>query len=185
MHIKDNEKSMLSDILGHHSSYRVITASSDMAIEPKTIYCAPEGYHLIAVGGYLYLTKDDKLNFARPSIDILFDSLAREYQDELLTILFCGYGRDGSKSLKFLKEHGSEVIIEEPEECQAKDMLLNAIDTKSFDKILKLDEIIEYLKSILMEEEGIDDTLLNELLNNIYDKYGYDFRNYQKIYNLF
>ncbi len=179
MHIKENEKSLLSDILGHHSSYSVVTAGSDMQIMPKTIYCAPEGFHLIAVGGYIYLTKDDKINFARPSIDVLFDSLAREYQDELLTILFCGYGKDGSNSLKFLKEHGSEIIIEEPNECQAKDMLLNAINTKNFDKKLKLNEMIEYLQTLL-EDENIDNSLLDELLNDINNKYGYDFRNYQK-----
>lgn len=179
MHIKEDEKSRLSEILSHESNYRVVTAISDSKVEPKTIYCAPAGFHLMVVGGYTYLTKDEKVNFARPSIDVLFDSLAREYQDELLVILFCGYGKDGSRSLGFLKEHGVEVIIEEPSECQAKDMLINAIETNHFDRKLKLSEISEYLNSILKESE-LSDELLNEFLNAIYEKYGYDFRNYQR-----
>ncbi len=179
MHIKEDEKSLLSDILANITDYEVLSAKSDMKIEPKTIYCAVSGHHLIAVGGYIYLTKEPKVHFARPSIDVLFDSLAREYQDELLVMLFCGYGKDGSDSLKFLKEHEAEIIIENEDECQAKDMLINAKNTTYFDKELKLNEINNYVKSLLQESD-LSENELEQFLNSIYKKYGYDFRNYQR-----
>lgn len=179
IHILPNEKSHLSNILQNVTKYRVCEATSNMHVEKNTIYIAPPNNNLLVVDGFIYLDDKEKLNFARPSIDITFKSLVYEYKSALLAILLCGYGKDGSSSLKELHENNSKIIIEDPKECEAKDMLLNAIQTKEYTKILQLKHINNYLNSLLSVSIDINDEI-EHFLENIFIIYGYDFRYYDR-----
>ncbi|QOY55265.1 hypothetical protein HUE87_03245 [Candidatus Sulfurimonas marisnigri] len=179
IHILPNEKSYLSNILQSITKYKVCEATSNMHVEKNTIYIAPPNNNLLVVDGFIYLDDKEKLNFARPSIDITFKSLVYEYTNSLLAILLCGYGKDGSSSLKELHENNSKIIIEDPKECEAKDMLLNAIQTKKYTKILQLKHINNYLNSLLSASVDIDDEI-EHFLENIFIIYGYDFRYYDR-----
>lgn len=178
MHHRPDEKSSLSQILQTKTKYyKVIEAKSDMRVEPSTIYTAPPGKHMIVIGGFIFLTDEAKRNFSKPSISTSFESLSNEYKNNLLAILVCGYGSDGSDCLKLLKNNGTTVIIENPEECEAKPMLENAIKTKQYDKILYLNEIKEYINYFLNSEPFNKEELEN-FLDKIYEVYGYDYRGY-------
>lgn len=179
IHILPNEKSHLKEILQKLTKYKVYEAANNMEIEKNSVYIAPPNNNLLVVDGFIYLDNEQKMNFARPSIDITFKSLVYEYKSSLLAILLCGYGNDGSSSLKELKEHNCEIIIEDPKECEAKDMLLNAIKTEKFTKILKLEQIIDYINSSL----SVSIDIYNEIesfLRSIFTVYGYDFRSYDR-----
>lgn len=178
MHHRPDEKSSLSQILQTKTKYyKVIEAKSDMRVEPSTIYTAPPGKHMIVIGGFIFLTDEAKRNFSKPSISTSFESLSNEYKNNLLAILVCGYGSDGSDCLELLKNNGTTVIIENPEECEAKPMLENAIKTKQYDKILYLNEIKEYINYFLNSEPFNKEELEN-FLDKIYEVYGYDYRGY-------
>ena len=179
VHVLADEKSYLSDILQHVTAYKVHKATHNMKVEKNSIYIAQPNNHLIVVDGFIYLESESKLNYARPSIDITFKSLVYEYSESLLAILLCGYGSDGSHSLKELKESNCEIIIENPKECEAKEMPLNAIETKNFSKILNLDQIIEYLKLSLSTTVDMKDEI-DSFLENIFLIYGYDYRDYER-----
>ena len=139
VHILPNKKSHLTQIIQKETSYKVYEAIHHMQVEKNTIYIAPPNRHLTVVDGYIYLDNSGAVDYAKPSITISFKSLAYEYQNSLLAILLCGYGNDGTSSLEDLRQNGSEVLIQDPNECEAKDMLINAIDTKKFTKILSLE----------------------------------------------
>ncbi|AXX92317.1 hypothetical protein CPU12_08875 [Malaciobacter molluscorum LMG 25693] len=178
MHHKSDEKSSLSRILQSKTKYyKVVEATSDMCIETKTIYTAPPGKHMIVAGGFIFLTNEEKRNFSRPSISTTFESLSNEYKNNLLAVLVCGYGSDGSDSLKLLQENKTTVLVEDPIECDAKQMLENAIKTKNYDSILKIDEISNYINYFLNSDLFTKDDI-QVLLYKIYDKYGYDYTGY-------
>lgn len=179
MHILPNKQSHMSDILEKLTYYKVYEAQHNMKVEKNSIYIAPPDNHLVVTDGFIYLDHGAQVNFSRPSIDLTFKSLAYEYQKSLLAILLCGYGKDGSDSLKDLQENNCEIIIEDPTECEAKDMLLHAIETNRYTKVLEIQKIISYVKSVLSVSVDIKDEIEN-FLESIYIVYGYDFRHYDR-----
>ncbi|MGA1939250.1 CheR family methyltransferase [Arcobacter sp. YIC-310] len=178
MHQKADNKSILSNILQKYTSnYKVVEAKSDMRIEANTIYTAPAGKHLIVAGNFIFLTDEVKRNFSRPSISTTYEALSNEYKNSFLAILVCGYGADGTDSLKLLNQNGSTILIEDPNECEAKAMLENAISTKLYDEVLSLDEIIKYIKFNL-DDDFFEKKDIENFLEKIYVKYGYDYTGY-------
>ena len=179
IHILPDKKSHLSSIIKNKTGYKVLEASHNTEVEKNCIYIAPPDYHLTVIDNYIYLDKSDLVNFSRPSIDITFKSLAYEYQNTLLAILLCGYGNDGAKSLEDLKQNNSEILVEDPKDCEAKDILINSIATNNYTKVLPIEQIKKYVKSILSVEVDIEDEI-ERFLDNIKLVYGYDFKNYDR-----
>ena len=71
--------------------YEVITDS--------TVYIAPPAKQMRVVKGKIVLTDEPPAYFARPSIDILFESLGVEYKSGLIAVLLSGYNNDGTHCL--------------------------------------------------------------------------------------
>jgi len=179
VHILPDKESHLSSIIQKETPYNVYEAKHHMLIEKSSVYIAPPNRHLTVVDGYIYLDNTAPVNYAKPSIDISFKSLAYEYQNALMAILLCGYGNDGASSLEDLKQNGSEILIQDPAECEAKDMLINAIQTNHYTKVLSLEKMQRYIKSIISVEVDIEDEI-EIFLENIQNVYGYDFRQYDR-----
>ena len=178
MHQKADKPSSLSKLLQTYTShYQVVESKSNMKILPATIYTIPPGKHLIIINGVIVLTDDEKRNFSRPSISTTFESLSNEYKNAFLAVLVCGYGRDGSDSLVTLQNNDSTVIVEDPKECEATPMLINAIETKKVDQVFSLQKINEFI-SFHINHESFTHQELTLFLKKIYDKYGYDYRGY-------
>jgi len=180
MHQKSDVKSPLEDILQKYTVYyKVKEAKDNMYVEPSTIYIAPPNKHMIVLKDFIFLTDDKPKHFSRPSISVSFESLAHEYKQQLMVILVCGYGADGSDSLKIVREYGGVVIIEQLYECVATAMLENGINTKEFDKILSLNDISILLYDKIKKDNSIEIHLV-DFLEQIYQTYGYDYRDYHK-----
>jgi chemotaxis protein methyltransferase CheR len=180
-HILEHSLNHLNNLISERSVYNVAVVKDGMKIETGKVYIAPPACHLIIEKGKIRLSTEDKLNYARPSISHLFDSAAVEYGNNLIAVLLCGYGSDGTSSLPILHKNKAKVIIEDPEECDAKDMLLNAWKTGLVNYKFPLPELISYLNRMLASiEPEISDQALNPFLNSINDKYGYCYSRYEK-----
>ena len=179
LHILPNKDSLLSKILSSITSYKVVDASDKMKIKERTIYIAQPNQHMIIRNNYIYLNNEQAVNFSRPSISIMFDSLAYEYKNSLLAVLLCGYGKDGSSSsMPILKKNKCEVLLQNPEECEAKEMLLHAIKESEHPQILNLENIQSYLDLKLSPLISLDNDI-KIFLQKIYEIYDYDYRNYE------
>lgn len=179
VHILPNKVSHLRDLVQNITDYKVYEAVHNTKVDKNSIYIAPPNQHLTVVNNYLCLNDGDAVNYSRPSIDVSFKSLANEYQTSLMAILLCGYGHDGTLGLNDLKQNGCEILIEDPKECEAKEMLYNAIESKNYTKILTVQKIQKYIKAILSVEVDIQDEM-ESFLESIKTLYGYDFRNYDR-----
>jgi two-component system, chemotaxis family, protein-glutamate methylesterase/glutaminase len=77
------------------------------------IVLAPPDFHLIVKNGRLELTEDAERHSCRPSVDVLFESLAREYGGEAAACLLTGMGRDGAQGLLALRRSGASTIAQD------------------------------------------------------------------------
>ena len=106
------------------------------------VYVAPANYHLLAEKDEtMSFTVDPKVNHSRPAIEVLFESAAEVYRDELIGIILTGASSDGSKELKKIKDFGGIIIVQDPGTAESIFMPNTAIKAVEVDYILTLDEI--------------------------------------------
>lgn len=119
-------------------------ASNNETIEPGIVYFAPPDYHLLIEEDFtLTLNADPKVNFSRPSIDVLFQTAAEAYGRNLTGILLTGTNNDGSEGLKTIKQFGGKTIVQNPAEAEFPEMPQSALKLFDPDMILNLKEIGE------------------------------------------
>lgn len=115
-------------------------------ILPGIVYFAPPNYHLIVENDFTFsLSVDERVNFSRPSIDVLFETAAEAYGDTLIGIILTGANNDGSRGLKRIKDSGGFTIVQNPAKSEASAMPESAIKMTKVDKILDLDTIADFL----------------------------------------
>lgn len=179
VHILPNEKSKLVDILSQYTSYTVKEPENNEKVETKHIYVASPDFHMSVKDGYIIKSQSAKVNYCRPAIDVLFKSLAKEYKDGLIAILTCGYMDDGSRSLTDIKKHKGISIVQDPNECEANEIPLNAIVTKNNDWVFNVDDINSFIKDKLNFTLDLNDRI-KSFIKHIDETYGYDFSHYDK-----
>ena len=141
-HLHPRSDGYLSRFLNERCQVNVKLAESQERIEPGKVYIAPPNHHfLIRRGEFCRLTKTAKVNYARPSVDLLFESAAQIYREKLIGIILTGANGDGSKGLKRIKEFGGVTIVQNPKTAQVEEMPKAALNATTVDRILSLDRI--------------------------------------------
>lgn len=105
------------------------------------VLLAPPGRHLVVRGGALALTSDPERHSCRPSIDVLFESVAREYGSGALGCLLTGMGRDGASGLLAMRTSGSRTIAQDEATSVVYGMPREAALLGAAERILPLPEI--------------------------------------------
>ncbi|MEI6434789.1 MAG: CheR family methyltransferase [Bacteroidota bacterium] len=178
-HILEQEPNYLGEILQRNTKFSIVPVVDKIHVRAGCVYIAPPGHHMRVEHGRIRLTTEAKINFARPSIHVTFESLAHEYKNGLIAVMLCGYGEDGAATFPLLKQSGAITIIEDPHDCEAKDLLLNAWKTGVVDYKFPLPELASYLARVIEPEtQKIDDADLKRFFDRINDHYGYDYRHY-------
>ncbi len=148
-HLHPHSDSYLAHILSTKCDLKVKQADEKETIT-NAVYIAPPNYHLlIEEDRSLSLSIDKHVNFARPSVDVLFESAIYAYQDKLIAIILTGANNDGSQGVKNIKENGGYVIVQEPTTAEADAMPKAAIAATKVDKILPLEQIGPYLLAMV------------------------------------
>ena len=87
------------------------------------VYVAPAGYHLsIETERSFSLSREEPRHFSRPSIDILFESAADAYGEQLAAALLTGANEDGAAGLLAIKQAGGLTLVQEPADAQVPTM---------------------------------------------------------------
>lgn len=148
-HISPDADNYLVHILNDQHKIEVMEAEEKIKPEPGKAYVAPPNYHLLIEPDRTFsLTIDERVNYARPSIDVLFETAADAYRDQLIGIILTGANNDGSKGLKRIKEMGGITIVQDPGTAEVDSMPCAAIRTHKVDKILTIEEIADFLNSM-------------------------------------
>jgi len=148
-HISPNSENYLIQILNDLKKMSVKEADEKEKPEKGNAYIAPPNYHLLLEPDQTFsLTIDERVNYARPSIDVLFETAAEAYREKLIGIILTGANNDGSKGLKRIKEMGGLTIVQDPETAEVNSMPRAAILASAVDKIMSIKEIAGFLNSI-------------------------------------
>jgi two-component system chemotaxis response regulator CheB len=83
---------------------------------------------------------DAPVHFARPAIDLLFESAALAYEDRLLGIVLTGANADGAAGLAAVRAQGGECWVQDPQEAVSRVMPDAAIATGSAHQVLTLEQ---------------------------------------------
>lgn len=114
-----SDSTSLADYFSRQCLLRCKVADEKEVVEPATVYLAPANYHLLVeVDRRLALSIDAKVNFSRPSIDVLFESAAEVYQEGLIGIVLTGGSKDGAVGLKRISDCGGYTIVQDPETAE-------------------------------------------------------------------
>jgi len=181
-HVQEGQVNLLDRLLKVRTEYRVLMPQHLMPASPGTIYVAPPGHHLRVAQGLVYLTRDRKIQFARPSIDVLFESVAGEYGAAALAVLLCGFGRDGVAGCAAIRAAGGWAIVEEGAECAEAAVLPEAARQAGVcDQPLKYPAIAaEVATAITGPAAQPHGDLLEGFIAALRAQYGYDFSGYQR-----
>lgn len=140
---------LMSSSMQQHIKLPIHEAEDKDELLPGHIYLAPADYHLLLNQSYLTLSVDEPVCFARPSIDVLFESAADAYTHRTIGIILTGANRDGTKGLARIKACGGLTIVQDPATAETSIMPQAAIATTEVDAILPLPEIAPYLVNLL------------------------------------
>lgn len=149
-HVSPDADNYLSSFLDSMKTIRVKEADEKEVPQAGIAYIAPPNYHLLLEQDRSFtLTVGERVNYARPSIDVLFETAADAYGAGLIGIVLTGANNDGSVGLKKIKEMGGLAIVQNPEEAESDSMPKSAIETANPDYVLTLSEIANFLNSLI------------------------------------
>lgn len=123
-------------------------------VERGRVYLAPRDYHLFVEGDHFSLSTDPLVGFARPSIDVLFESAADAYRERAVGVVLTGAGRDGARGLARIKEAGGLAVVQDPREAESRAMPEAAAAAARVDRLLPLREIAGFINGLCRADSG-------------------------------
>ena len=148
-HLGAHSDNQLIKLLNDKSNLSIKEADEKEKIENGKVYIAPPNYHLMIERDKTFsLSVDEPVNYARPSIDILFESAAEAYRDKLIGVILTGSNSDGTVGFKKINEYEGLTIAQDPKTAESAYMPASAIAAIKPDYILSLEDIIKLLIKI-------------------------------------
>ena len=110
------------------------------------VWFAPSNYHLLIERDRTFsLSVDEPVNFSRPSIDVLFESAAECFGDELCAIVLTGANDDGALGASTVRQAGGLVIVQDPRTADSQQMPQAAISRAKPQIVASLPEIADFI----------------------------------------
>jgi two-component system chemotaxis response regulator CheB len=153
-HMDPRHRSMLAGLLARRSRLRVKQATDGEPVTPGTVYIAKPDAHLLVREGRLVLTDTKLVHFSRPSIDMLFESVADTYGDRAISVILSGTGVDGADGTRAVKGKGGTTIAQSPATAAHAGMPQAARATGCVDVTLPLEEIGPAIVSLVMPAQA-------------------------------
>jgi two-component system, chemotaxis family, protein-glutamate methylesterase/glutaminase len=144
----------LADLLRLRVKRPVQDVEDKMPIERGHVYIAPPDYHLLVERGSFALSVDERVQYARPSIDVLFESASYAYGRGVIGIILTGANEDGAAGLALVKQRGGVAVIQDPADAAKRTMPDAAIAATSADAILPLEEIGKFIYGVCVAVEA-------------------------------
>lgn len=108
---------MFAERLDRSCPLLVREAADGVTLEPGQILVAPGDHHLVlrrqGVEVVAQLTKEAPENYCRPSVDVLFRSVASVYGNGALACVLTGMGRDGLKGSERIRAAGGRIVVQD------------------------------------------------------------------------
>lgn len=144
-HMPPTFTSILAENLGRAAGLPSAEGKDGEVLKPGQIYVAPGGKHMLVKegSGSVRVVLDDgpAVNFCKPAVDPLFESLAEVYGPACLAAVLTGMGNDGGKGALAIAEAGGSVIAQDEESSVVWGMPQAVVQEKACAAILPLDQL--------------------------------------------
>lgn len=143
LHISEPFGAAFADWLDGQTDRPVSHARNGMPLAEVAgrVVVAPGTHHLVVRDRRLWLTHDAERHSCRPSVDVLFESVATEYGPESIACLLTGMGRDGALGLLKIRQSGGFTIAQDEMTSVVYGMPREAVSLGAAMEVLPLGEI--------------------------------------------
>ena len=141
--------------LDETSPYQVTVAEDGEYLKPGHVYLAPDNNHLEVAGPNRILLKTSApLNRHRPSVSMMFESVARVLGDKAVGVLLTGMGEDGASGLLAMYKANAYTIAQDRASCIVFGMPKVAVALGAAREVCPLDQIGPRLNFLLSKNES-------------------------------
>lgn len=141
--------------LDEHCDMEVKEAEDGDTVYPGRILIAPGNYHMLLKrsGARYYVTmrSGGQVCYHKPSIEVLFRSVAREAGPNAVGIIMTGMGSDGARGLLEMHKSGGKTIAQDEKSCVIFGMPAEAIKLDAVDKVVSLEHIGEEMLNMVRQ----------------------------------
>lgn len=149
LHRKSTDDTLLENLIAMKTVIPVKEVEDKTLLEAGFIYIVPSDYHLLfEKNGSLSLDVSDKVNYSRPSIDVVFESAADVYGSRVTAVLLSGANADGTQGLMAIKQAGGTVVIQDPASAEMPYMPKFAMEKMTADYIVNHDGLVAFINNL-------------------------------------
>jgi len=188
-HLSPTYKSMLTQLLSRETNLAVVEIKDGMKINNRTVYITPSANEVTIYGKVLKLKSVASKVGPKPSVDILFNSIAEWYGNNAIGIILSGTGSDGAVGIRAIKLNKGVTMVQEPRTAKYDGMPVAALETGIIDIVEPPDSLAKRIKQIIKGESGFDQSINSHLIDNsdglskvyrlLTKRTGTDFTNYK------
>jgi len=162
-HMPAGMTAALADSLNMKSRLAVREAIHREEVLPNTVYIAPGGRHMLVIREtgvsnpfrrVIALSDSPPENSCRPSVDVLFRSVAAAYYGNILAIIMTGMGYDGLAGIRIMKEQGCYCLTQTEETCTVYGMPRVVNNAQLADERIRLDRLAARITELIGRGRG-------------------------------
>ncbi|ELR68515.1 Chemotaxis protein methyltransferase CheR [Fulvivirga imtechensis AK7] len=178
-------ESMLPELLASKTDFDVTEIKNDHDIQSRVIYVASPNQEIVSREGRLYLSRAPIMAGPKPSLNLLFSSLAKDHQNRVIGVILSGTGADGANGMKEVAMAGGVTIVQDPDTAKFRGMPEAAIEATPVDWVLAPEEIGMKLADIVADPKQHVDLKIGEeafykIIEVLEQVTGTDFNNYKQ-----
>jgi len=151
-HIPPNFSRLMAENLNTMCQFEVHEAIDGEELKANTCYIAPGDYHMSLIpkgmGYSVRLNQSPPVHHCRPSVEVLFRSVARNAKHKAVGAILTGMGQDGAQGLLEMRLAGAKTLAQSEETCVVYGMPKAAIELGAAEQIVPLDKIPQ----VILEE---------------------------------
>ncbi|HAS6346432.1 TPA: chemotaxis-specific protein-glutamate methyltransferase CheB [Vibrio vulnificus] len=128
-------------------------SEGEVALKANHAYVAPGDKHMMVFrrGGQLYAHLDDSpaVNRHKPSVDVMFGSVAESLKKQAIGVILTGMGKDGAQGMLRMKEQGAMTIAQDEQSCVVYGMPRAAVECGAAMHVKPLNKLPQFLCDLL------------------------------------
>ena len=142
-----------ADRLNQVSQVEVREANDGDSVVPGVVLIAPGNKHMLlrrdGARYYVQVRDGPRVNRHRPSVDVMFRSVAQAAGRNAVGVILTGMGGDGAEGLLDMKKHGATTLAQDEASCVVFGMPKVAIEVGAVDRVVSLDAMTaEILRAV-------------------------------------
>jgi two-component system, chemotaxis family, protein-glutamate methylesterase/glutaminase len=141
-HISATSDSFMITYFDNLCRLYVKEAEEKETLMPGVVYFAPPDYHLmVEPDKTVGLSNEEKVNYSRPSVDVLFQTASWVYGPRLIGIVLTGANWDGAAGCELIRKTGGLIVVQDPATAAVSRMPESVIERLRPDHVLAVTEI--------------------------------------------